>query len=95
MNEDEAAKTMAEGFNMFANQCRIMAMLPIEEWLAALEKAETLGPLVDPTLYRAYIHAERTTVLKEMLRAALPLKQAVMKAQPAIKREIERERKAN
>lgn len=95
MTEKEAVNTMVQGFNLFATHSRMIAMLPIEEWLQSLERAETLGPIVDPTLFKAYIHSERTAVLKDILHAALPLKRAVLKHQPAVKAEMERERKSN
>jgi len=54
-----------------ASQASLMEMLPLDEALAAANKADALGPILDPTLYR-----EKQRALdedRELIRAALPL----------------------
>lgn len=74
---------MHEGWNILISQARIIAMLPLEEWLQAFERAETLGPILDPTLYRDYIYDpdEKGELLKELIRSAIPLKREIRKLQ--------------
>ena len=33
------------------NVCRVMADLPLDRFLASINRAETVGPIVDPTLF--------------------------------------------
>jgi hypothetical protein len=82
---------MAEGFGIICQQAKVISLFPIEEWLGALDIAESIAPILDPTLYRRYIYSEKPDVLKKILRAALALKIAMAEAQPAVLREIEKE----
>jgi hypothetical protein len=84
MTEEETMATLTEGFEFVCQQARLIAMMPIEDWLRALDRAETLGPVVDPTLYREYIYSKKPEILKKVLLAALALKRVVLEAQPAI-----------
>ncbi len=81
MNED-AIQSMHDGWDLLIGQANIIAMLPLEDWLAAFERAETLGPILDPTLYRQYIYdpEKKGEVIKDIINAALPLKHAILKA---------------
>lgn len=72
--------TMTFGFELLCSQAAIIAELPLEEWRAALDRAESIGPFIDPTLMQAYIYSEKPKILKEILDAAIPLKRAVLKA---------------
>ncbi len=36
----------------------LSAMLPLEEFLQAIARAETLGPILDPTLYRDFLYSD-------------------------------------
>lgn len=85
MTKEDNIRLQAQGFELLCSQARIIAMLPLEDWLSALELAETIGPVLDPTLYRDYLYSQKPEILKEIIRAAIPLKKAVLKAQPFIK----------
>jgi hypothetical protein len=54
-----------------------IANLHIENWLADLSHAESVGPRIDPTLYRKYIYSRKPAALKRILLASLALKQVV------------------
>ena len=58
-------------------------MLPIEDWLNAFDRAETIGSILDPTLYRDYIFDKegKGEDLKALFRAALPLKREILRLQ--------------
>lgn len=85
MKDAEAVKLTQEGFELLCSHARIIAMLPLEDWLQALEHAETVGPILDPTLYREYLYSKKPEILKGIIRAAITLKQEVLKAQPVIR----------
>ncbi|CAN5389654.1 hypothetical protein BH09PLA1_BH09PLA1_26040 [soil metagenome] len=87
MNNAEAGELMKEGFELLCNWSRMIAMLPLEDWQRALDHAETVGPIVDPTLMREYLYSDKPAVIKSLLDAAIPLKRAVLKAQPVVLRE--------
>ena len=70
---------------MVFQQGALLAMFPIEEWLQQLQRAETLAPILDPTLYRDYIYSGRDELIRELLEGALAFKRAVVKAQEKIK----------
>ncbi|HEY2012393.1 MAG TPA: hypothetical protein VGH38_02780 [Bryobacteraceae bacterium] len=72
---------MREGWAFVMQQGALIAMMPIEEWLQGLERADTLGPILDPTLYREYLYSGKGEVIKDVLRAALVFKSAILKAQ--------------
>lgn len=48
--------------------------LPLEEFMRAMNRAETVAPMLDPTLYRAA--QNNFEALREVARAALKLKAA-------------------
>jgi hypothetical protein len=62
-------------------QAKILAILPLEEWLRDFERAETLAPILDPTLYRNYIYdpEKKGEAIKAVIRAAIPLKREILK----------------
>jgi hypothetical protein len=74
---------MHDGWNVLIGQAKIIAMLPLEEWISAFERAESLGPILDPTLYRDYIYdpEEKGELLKDLIRSAIPLKREILKLQ--------------
>ena len=84
MDTKEAAAVMAEGFQFLCHQARIVAMLPLEEWRDALEHAESVGIVSDPTLLREYLQSDNPRILKSIIAAAIPLKKAVLAAQPLV-----------
>lgn len=81
--DSNKVREMQDGWSLLIGQARIIAMLPLERWLEQFEKAETLGPILDPTLYRDYIYdpEERGELLKGLIRAAIPLKREILNIQ--------------
>lgn len=84
MKNEDVVKTTVEGFELLCTQARLIAMFPLEEWQEAFRRAETVAPLVDPTLYRDYIYSKKPEIIKEIIAAALALKRVVLKHQPTI-----------
>ncbi len=82
--KNTTAELFAEGLEILCNNARIISMLPLEDWRAAFDRAETLGPVIDPTLYRDYLSTGRGEIIKDVLDAAIVLKRAVLKHQTAI-----------
>jgi len=91
ITDKKAVELTQEGFEILCLWARNIAMLPLNEWLEALDHAETVGPFLDPTLYRDYIYSEKPKVIRELIEAGITLKAAVLKAQPLALKEIERE----
>lgn len=84
MDDKEARDTMTMGFELLCTRSRMIAQLPLEDWDRAFENAETVGPILDPTLYRQYLYSEKGKVIRELIRAAIPLKQTVLEVQSKI-----------
>jgi hypothetical protein len=95
VKDAEAVKVTTDGLEMLAMWCRNISMLPLEEWQEAFNKAETVAPLLDPTLYREYISSGKSQVIKELIRLAIPLKHAVLKAQSTLKANSDASSKLN
>jgi hypothetical protein len=87
MNEKLAL--FEERFTLLSLWSRNIAMLPLEEMLESLNLAESLCPVLDPTLYREYVYSDKAQLVKKLLEAALPLKRVVLQAQPIIARDSE------
>ena len=85
MTSEEVELVTMHGFEMLCLWSRMISMLPLEDWLNALNKAETIAPITDPTLYGEYLYSEKAKILKEIMEAAIPLKRVVMKHQPSVK----------
>jgi hypothetical protein len=83
-------RMLTEQWTLLMNYARWIAIMPIEEWLEAFELAETTGPILDPTLFRDYLYSGKGDVIKSIMRAALPLKKAVLDAQPKLAEMIEK-----
>lgn len=83
ISDNKAIETMQEGWTLLISQAKIIAMLPLEEWLEAFARAETLGPILDPTLYRGYIYDKdnKSELIQDLIRAAIPLKREILKLQ--------------
>ena len=88
MNDAEAKQTMQQGFEILCLWSRSIAMLPLEDWWNALERAESVGPILDPTLYREYLYSEKAKIIKKLIEAAIPLKSVVLQAQPECLKEF-------
>ena len=52
----------------------LISDLPLEQALNDLLRAESMGPLLDPTLYKKYIYSGKGDELKEMLNALIRVK---------------------
>jgi len=73
------------------SQAGMMAMLDLEAFLSTINHAETVAPIVDPTLYQKVLYgrgADNLEAIKEIAAAALKVKAAVERAK---ERYLERE----
>ena len=79
----DAIQAMQDGWTLLISQAKIIALLPLEEWLESFSRAETLAPILDPTLYRDYIYDpdQKGELIKDLIRAAVPLKRELLKLQ--------------
>lgn len=59
----------------------MISILPLEDWLEQLNYSETVAPFLDPTAFRDYMYSGKGDYIKSIIRAALPLKQAILQAQ--------------
>ena len=84
-SDSDLLGSIHEAWGFVFQQGAMLALMPIEEWLEALSKAETLGPVLDPTLYRAYLYSGKGEIIKDVLEAALIFKRAIVKAQAKIR----------
>ena len=82
MGDEQTVSALIEGYETMCLWSRNIAMLPLEDWRQALDRAETLGPIMDPTLYREYLYSDKAKALREILDACIKLKAVVMKYQP-------------
>lgn len=67
INVDEYQMTL----ELLASYARQVRMLPLEEVLAALERADVLGPIVDPTTWRKAHAAGGVDATRRLLAAGL------------------------
>jgi hypothetical protein len=84
MNNEQAANVTIQGFEFLVQQCAMIALLPLEDWLKGLNFSESVAPVLDPTLYREYSYSEKAAFIKELITAAIPVKVAVEKMQARI-----------
>lgn len=54
-----------------AGSARSLSLIDVPDMLRRIENAEAVGPILDPTLYRA--QSQKMAEDKELLEAALPL----------------------
>ena len=47
-------------------------MLPLEAWLRGLNRAESIGPIIDPTLAKEYFASDKPEILKDIIEKAIP-----------------------
>lgn len=85
LTDEEAIQATQDGWTIVFQQGAMIALMPIELWLDAFEKADTIAPITDPTLYREYLYSGKGELIKDILRAALTFKQAILKAQKEAK----------
>jgi hypothetical protein len=88
--ESKKAKELIMGYELLCNYSRMIAMLPIDQWIDDLEHVETVAPFIDPTLYLEYLYSDKGKVLKKILHAALNLKRVVEEVQPTVRKELEK-----
>lgn len=69
---------------------RVITLLPIDKWLADLEHAESVAPILDPTAYRDYIYSPNPEIIKKVFRALLEVKRVVEGLQPQLKEMLEK-----
>jgi hypothetical protein len=67
MNQEHYAHTL----RIIWSICATVDALPLDDMIAAQLRAETIGPVVDPTLYRNQLHAftedcEATRLVREL-----------------------------
>jgi hypothetical protein len=73
------------GLDIVFTQGKMLTMLPLEEWLASLERADSIAHITDPTTYHKWIYSINAEVIPEVLRAAIVFKQAILKAQQKVR----------
>lgn len=78
-------------YELLTSQVRMLNLLPIDEFIAAIDHAETLGPLLDPTLW---IKANEEGA-SARLRVIKEIAQHVRSIQAISKRAVEEERERN
>ena len=79
--DQEAVTALHQSWDFVMQQGAMLALMPIEDWLADFDRAEMRGPFIDPTLYREYLYSGKGDIIKDVLRGALVFKQAILKAQ--------------
>jgi len=81
----------AVALDMVLMIARVACLVPTEEMLNAVNMAETVGPIVDPTLYRKYLYkgGGQGDQIKQIISAVNHLKHVAEKVQyeQAAKRE--------
>jgi hypothetical protein len=87
MEKEAAVVELQTLWSMVMNQGALLAMLPIEESLRDLERSETIAPILDPTLFRDYLYSGKGDLIKDVLRAAVQFKAAILKAQEQVRSE--------
>jgi len=60
---------------LLCSQARIISQLPLEEMLRIIDKADAVGPVIDPTAYRSGMDGLREQ--RKLVEASLRLKRMV------------------
>ena len=84
MTDEAVRDSTLDGWDFVMRQGAMLALLPIEDWLSAFDRAEALGPILDPTLYREYLFSGKGEIIKDVLHHALLFKRAIQRAQAAV-----------
>lgn len=93
----EAEAKIAEirsGYEFLLALSVAIAKLDLVKWRQDLERAEALGPIIDPTYFRSYLASNKPQIIKDLIDAAIPLKAALLKHQDAIAAMREEENRA-
>jgi hypothetical protein len=75
---------LQDGWDLVMQFGAMIAQLPIEEWLQRLEGADSIAPILDPTLYREYLHSGKGELIKGVLRGAATFKRSIVAAQEQV-----------
>jgi hypothetical protein len=70
--------------HMLMNLAAVVRTLPLDRFINAINKAETTGPVLDPTLFRAA--GRKMDEIKEMARGALAFQRALPALCPQCKK---------
>jgi hypothetical protein len=84
MTDTEAVERTKQGWDFVFQQGAMIALMPIEDWLTAFDKAEIIGPFLDPTLYREGLYSGKPKLIREVLEGAMVFKRAILKAQKEV-----------
>ena len=71
-------------WSVVMSQGAMLAMLPIQESLDALNRADTVAWILDPTLYREYLYSGKGELIKDVLQGALQFVAAIKRAQAKV-----------
>jgi hypothetical protein len=55
MTKDDYSEALA----VIGSLARMAQSIQVDEFLAQIDTAESIGPLLDPTLYRKFLHDQR------------------------------------
>ena len=93
MTDSETIQTQIEGFELLIRQASIIYMLPLEEWRDGLNRADTVVPFLDPTLYLQASRNPKVRFIRDVIDAAIPLKAVIEKARknPGLMLELAKE----
>ena len=75
MNRNEFDATL----QLLGSQAAIISELPIADCINSLNRAETVGPILDPTLMQRYLRSTNSRDIPELLHAALEFQKAIIK----------------
>lgn len=67
------------GMGLLLGLARTIQIVPVEDMLRELERADTMGPFVDPTLWREAEASGRLADARDLLRSAATFKAAAVK----------------
>ena len=86
-SDEDLMNQTHDNWDLLITYGKMIAMLPLEDWLESFERAEILAPILDPTLYRDYIYdkEQKGESIKAIITAALPLKNKILELQKKYK----------
>lgn len=84
MTDQEAINVMTDGWSFVMQQGAMLALMPIEDWIEALDNANTLAPVLDPTLYLKSVYSDKPRLIREVLEGAMVFKRAILKVQKEV-----------
>jgi len=82
--DSEAIAAMQDGWTFVFQQGAMLALMPMEDWLKAFDRADSIAPILDPTLYRDYLYSGKGELIRDVLSAALTFKRAILEAQAEV-----------